>query len=139
MLFLMTTQRLASTQGQVDAIHLELMQRHEYEDGTDLTNVASVMLQLRETLPASYCAPQPNADTTAQVAPRVDAGHLGSIADKFMLTLSDVVLSKLSPEYWCRSHRALPLCRKGKEAGEKMTQKKKKTNESKRRKRQEEG
>ena len=61
----MTTQRLASTQGQVDAIHLELMQRHEYEDGTDLTNVASVMLQLRETLPASYCAPQPNADTTA--------------------------------------------------------------------------
>jgi len=64
---------LASTQGQVDAIRLELMQRHEYAEGTDLTNVASVMLQLRETLPASYY--------------------------KFMLTLSDVVLSKLSPEY----------------------------------------
>ena len=56
---------LASTQGQVDAIRLELMQRHEYAEGTDLTNVASVMLQLRETLPASYCALPPNTDTTA--------------------------------------------------------------------------
>lgn len=56
--------RLTSSQAQVDAIVEDLMQRHEYEAGAvDLANVASVMLQLRETLPASYCTGRPSPGT----------------------------------------------------------------------------
>ena len=59
--------RLVSSQLQVDAILEELMQRHEYDPGSvDLTNVAPVMLQLRETLPPSYCERLPSASLATQ-------------------------------------------------------------------------